>query len=197
MDQSITSNSTLSLHITAYENALEAVNVEKNGNKITTKVIKKWEYGKQVPTASTTDIQNPFEFPRQQENQAIRPEVMEYRADQGLLNPNDRGNYKKYTPQQKTDCVIWYIESWSPTSVQRSFHAKYGRNVPVPDARTIKQWFERFQQRGTVYRIERVSNRPVRTNVNVQEVLEYFSAFQHSSLRRAENELGIPKVLSI
>uniref|UniRef100_A0AC34GUD2 Transposase n=1 Tax=Panagrolaimus sp. ES5 TaxID=591445 RepID=A0AC34GUD2_9BILA len=40
---------------------------------------------------------------------------------------------------------------------------------------------------------ERVSVRPVRSDVNIQQVLEFFSAFQHTSLRRAENELGIKK----
>uniref|UniRef100_A0AC34FPT4 DUF4817 domain-containing protein n=1 Tax=Panagrolaimus sp. ES5 TaxID=591445 RepID=A0AC34FPT4_9BILA len=118
---------------------------------------------------------------------------MQFRAREQLLNPNARGNYKQHTAPQKTDCVIWYIESGSPTEVQRRYREKYVLHEQAPDARNIKRWFEEFQQRGTVFRKERISPRPIRTDEIVRDVLEYFSANEHSSLRRAANELQISK----
>uniref|UniRef100_A0A914P6T9 Uncharacterized protein n=1 Tax=Panagrolaimus davidi TaxID=227884 RepID=A0A914P6T9_9BILA len=80
-------NSTLSLHITAYENSTECDSLFNNGTKKSLNqnyIIKKGE--KQFIIAS---IQNSFEFPRQQENDKSKtPETAQFKASQSLLNPN-------------------------------------------------------------------------------------------------------------
>uniref|UniRef100_A0A914QRK4 Uncharacterized protein n=1 Tax=Panagrolaimus davidi TaxID=227884 RepID=A0A914QRK4_9BILA len=82
-----TNESILSLHISVYENSLEAAaafdsinakNVALKKNKI--KLNKLFYPG--------LFVQNPFEFPRQQEaNQKKESKVMKFKANQKLLNP--------------------------------------------------------------------------------------------------------------
>uniref|UniRef100_A0AC35FEV0 Uncharacterized protein n=1 Tax=Panagrolaimus sp. PS1159 TaxID=55785 RepID=A0AC35FEV0_9BILA len=79
-------NSTLSLHIEAYENSFDCftdLNRNENGG------LKISKENKQLYHDSMAFIQTPFEFPRQQQgNQINTPEVMEYKANQKFLNPN-------------------------------------------------------------------------------------------------------------
>uniref|UniRef100_A0AC34F2G6 Uncharacterized protein n=1 Tax=Panagrolaimus sp. ES5 TaxID=591445 RepID=A0AC34F2G6_9BILA len=92
---SINSSSTLSLHIAAYENLREVASnsdADKNEN-LKKKNLKlglnmKCKNPKRTLTGLPSSFPNPFEFPRQQENQSNHPEVMQFKASQRLLNPN-------------------------------------------------------------------------------------------------------------
>uniref|UniRef100_A0AC34FN96 Uncharacterized protein n=1 Tax=Panagrolaimus sp. ES5 TaxID=591445 RepID=A0AC34FN96_9BILA len=89
-------SSTLSLHIAAYENTVEASldsdsckNQDldyKSENRIS---INKWKTPKYFFSGLPSTFQNPFEFPRQQENEGTKaPEVAQFKASQKLLNSN-------------------------------------------------------------------------------------------------------------
>uniref|UniRef100_A0AC35GMG6 Uncharacterized protein n=1 Tax=Panagrolaimus sp. PS1159 TaxID=55785 RepID=A0AC35GMG6_9BILA len=77
-------DSTLFLHIAAFENLIYNENVKFE-------TIKKQKNAKQIfIDLSSCKIQNPFEFPRQQSNKSSlsKPEVSQYKASQRLFNPN-------------------------------------------------------------------------------------------------------------
>uniref|UniRef100_A0AC34FT59 Uncharacterized protein n=1 Tax=Panagrolaimus sp. ES5 TaxID=591445 RepID=A0AC34FT59_9BILA len=91
-------NSTLSLHIAAYENSSEVDSDNSNSGEnegLKSKregkhLIKKWSFSNEIYTGSSSLITNPFEFPRQkQEDESNPPEVMQFQASQQLRNPNE------------------------------------------------------------------------------------------------------------
>uniref|UniRef100_A0A914Y1V1 Uncharacterized protein n=1 Tax=Panagrolaimus superbus TaxID=310955 RepID=A0A914Y1V1_9BILA len=89
-------DSTLSLHIAAYENSIENPNELDGGEKEEgvqkrdkpLNMVEKWGISKHFIDASKSIIQNSFEFPRQQEDQDSRSELMPFSSSQRLLNPN-------------------------------------------------------------------------------------------------------------
>uniref|UniRef100_A0AC34FMU4 Uncharacterized protein n=1 Tax=Panagrolaimus sp. ES5 TaxID=591445 RepID=A0AC34FMU4_9BILA len=85
--KAVGTTSTLSLHIACYEKSGEvdtAVSECENGiSKKKDGLIKAFKR-----VFSPTPVLNPFEFPRQQGNLSSLPEVMQFKASQGLLNPN-------------------------------------------------------------------------------------------------------------
>uniref|UniRef100_A0A914QLA4 Uncharacterized protein n=1 Tax=Panagrolaimus davidi TaxID=227884 RepID=A0A914QLA4_9BILA len=86
----ITNKSTLSLHISAYENSNEAARSDLFDDE-NIEGLKKEKLGsiKTSKHCFTDRLMNPFEFPRQQnENQRNEPEIMPFSVSQRLLNPN-------------------------------------------------------------------------------------------------------------
>uniref|UniRef100_A0A914Q742 Uncharacterized protein n=1 Tax=Panagrolaimus davidi TaxID=227884 RepID=A0A914Q742_9BILA len=88
-----TKNSTLSLHIIDYKNSFEVdslIEKDENIKKEKYESIKEKEGSNQICMTSTHVIQNPFEFPRQQNDKVFEPEVSQYKASQRLINSDQK-----------------------------------------------------------------------------------------------------------
>uniref|UniRef100_A0AC34G6R4 Uncharacterized protein n=1 Tax=Panagrolaimus sp. ES5 TaxID=591445 RepID=A0AC34G6R4_9BILA len=97
-------SSTLSLHISAYENDIENVaenDDEENANFLKQNKVggKTWK-GLKKAVFGATSI-NPFEIPRQQNDSAPEPAMMQFHAAQQLLNPNQADDIATNTTETK------------------------------------------------------------------------------------------------
>uniref|UniRef100_A0AC34G823 Uncharacterized protein n=1 Tax=Panagrolaimus sp. ES5 TaxID=591445 RepID=A0AC34G823_9BILA len=79
-------NSTLSLHIAAYENLMEATSFDALNNDENENL--KNKNAKEFFPDPLSLSQNPFEFPRQKKDEEIDPDIMQFKTSQKLLNPN-------------------------------------------------------------------------------------------------------------
>ena len=65
--------------------------------------------------------------------------------------------HKMTTPQEKAQCVSWFIETKSDVQTQRNYRSKYGRDPPSRPS--IHLWHKKFMETGTVFDTRR-SGRP-------------------------------------
>ena len=57
------------------------------------------------------------------------------------LNP-----HKMTTPQEKAQCVSWFIETKSDVQTQRNYRSKYGRDLSSRPS--IRLWHKKFMEIG-------------------------------------------------
>ena len=63
---------------------------------------------------------------------------------------------KMSTPQEKAQCVSWFIETKSVILAQRNFTHKYGRKPPARS--TIRARHEKFMETGSVFRERKLAD---------------------------------------
>uniref|UniRef100_A0AC35F5F0 Uncharacterized protein n=1 Tax=Panagrolaimus sp. PS1159 TaxID=55785 RepID=A0AC35F5F0_9BILA len=144
----VNNSSTISLHIATYENSFEAAAVDlfDSGKK---GLIKKLETSKQSLNISSSIIQNPFEFPRQQQesDELKEPEISQFKASQKLLNPNkpENSDETKMEDEEETDKNSNYSEhkeneqKLSPSSqISSSSSPEVFLPIPVGTSEDVK-----------------------------------------------------------
>uniref|UniRef100_A0AC35GEG2 Uncharacterized protein n=1 Tax=Panagrolaimus sp. PS1159 TaxID=55785 RepID=A0AC35GEG2_9BILA len=128
---SIKNNSTLSLHISVYESSIETAASESDSfNVVGFKKNKSYDLKNQLFPDLLSIIQNPFEFPRQQKaDQNINePEVMGFKANQKLLNPNQsipsKNDQSKNDSTQKSPAQISNVKEDFPVEAAAQLETK-------------------------------------------------------------------------
>ena len=94
------------------------------------------------------------------------------------------------TVAEKARVVWWYAELGSIVAVQRRFRREYQRDPP--NAKTIRVWKHNFLETGSVAKKHGGGRKSVSED-NVQRISETFHRSPRKSIRRASQELAIPK----
>uniref|UniRef100_UPI0035902ADC thioredoxin domain-containing protein 17 isoform X2 n=1 Tax=Myxine glutinosa TaxID=7769 RepID=UPI0035902ADC len=94
------------------------------------------------------------------------------------------------SPQEKAQCVAWFIETKSATQVQRSFRTTYGRQPP--SRKTIREWHKKFMETGSILQ-RKGGGRPSTSCEDVEHIRESFEHNPHKSIRTAARELQLPR----
>uniref|UniRef100_A0AC35FIX0 Ubiquitin-like domain-containing protein n=1 Tax=Panagrolaimus sp. PS1159 TaxID=55785 RepID=A0AC35FIX0_9BILA len=95
-------NSTISIHISAYEctSKVPPAFDSFNDSGLKKEKFESIKNTKQICISSTFGIQNPFEFPRQQNNEVPRPKTFQFREPQQLLIPSAASNHSQIQQQR-------------------------------------------------------------------------------------------------
>ena len=93
------------------------------------------------------------------------------------------------TPQEKAQCVSWFIETKSDVQTQRRCWTKNGKDPPSRSS--IRRWHKKFMETGSVLNAVR-SGRPRTSAENIERVRQAFSRSPIKSIRTAARELELP-----
>ena len=72
------------------------------------------------------------------------------------------------TPQEKAQCVSWFIETKSDVQIQRKYRTKYERDLP--SSPSIHRWHKKFIETGSM--LDTVRNGRPRTSGEIVLSLE-------------------------
>uniref|UniRef100_A0A914PXP6 CLASP N-terminal domain-containing protein n=1 Tax=Panagrolaimus davidi TaxID=227884 RepID=A0A914PXP6_9BILA len=132
-ESSDTNNITLSLNITAYENSIEAVSNQFNDKNVEDFGKEKFGTTKSIVCASTLLIQNPFEFPRQQNYTVPQPEVSQFKASQRLVIPTKVSGVGVFTEKLRSAAPS-AAGALTASEFKHSFETTPPDNSPNPKA---------------------------------------------------------------
>ena len=93
------------------------------------------------------------------------------------------------TPQEKAQCVSWFIETKLDVQTQQRYRAKNGKDPPLRSS--IRRWHKKFMETGSVLDAVR-SGRPRASAENIERVRQVFSRSPIKSIRTAARELDLP-----
>lgn len=94
------------------------------------------------------------------------------------------------TTQQKAQCVLWYAELKSVTTVQRKFRNQYDERPPT--RASIYRWMKLFKERGSVEG-KKSPGRTRTSDAAVERVRDAFQSSPRKSVRTAARELQLPR----
>ena len=60
-----------------------------------------------------------------------------------------------FTPQEKAECVSWFIKTKSDIRTRRNYTTKYAKQAPA--RQSIRNWHKQFMETGTVQHTPRQS----------------------------------------
>ena len=72
------------------------------------------------------------------------------------------------TPQEKTQCVFWFIQTKSHVQTQRKYRTKFGRDSSSRPS--IHRWHKKFIETGSV--LNKVRSGPPRTSGKIVSSLK-------------------------
>ena len=98
--------------------------------------------------------------------------------------------HKMTTPQEKAQCVSWFIETKSDVQTQRNYRSKYGRDPPSRPS--IHLWHKKFMETGTVFDTRR-SGRPRTSEENIERVRQAFQRSPMKSIHTVARQLEPPR----
>ena len=94
------------------------------------------------------------------------------------------------TPQEKAQCVSWFIETKSDLQTQQNFKTKYGKDPPSRSS--IRAWHKKFMETGTVFDKGR-SGRPRISEENIDQVKKASDRSPRQSIRTAAKQVELPR----
>ena len=100
--------------------------------------------------------------------------------------------HKMTTPQEKAQCVSWFIETKSDVQTQQNYRSKYGRNPPSRPS--IRLWHKKFMETGTVFDTRR-SGQPRTSEENIERVRQAFQSSPMKSIHTAARQLKLTRLM--
>ena len=92
------------------------------------------------------------------------------------------------TPQEKIQCVSWFIETKSDIQTQRNYTTKYAKQAPT--RQSIRNWHKQFMETGTLLHKLR-SGRPRTSEEDIEHIHQSFSRSPRKTIRTASVELQV------
>ena len=98
--------------------------------------------------------------------------------------------HKTTIPQEKAQCISWFIETKSEVQTQQNYRSKYGRDPPSHPS--IRLWHKKFMETDTVFDTRR-SGQPRTSEENIEHVRQAFQCSLMKSIHTAARQLELPR----
>lgn len=97
-----------------------------------------------------------------------------------------------YTPQQRAQYLLWYIELGSShPDFKRKMTTELGKNIRIPKKQGLEQWKTKLLSTGTLHNLPHTMPKVTRTTDNIEAVRGMVEENANVSVRQIRNQLGI------